>query len=117
MEVRGKLPRDLRLNAQGGRKTTSLFVPPYRVGRKQGRAVLDSKGKEVVVFSKGLEDLAVEYCNFKNKEKESKMKKTLRVFGVMSLLLASAFILIWCIVMELMVEIVVGIRDVFKKGK
>ena len=32
-----------------------VFLPPFRVGRKQMRAVLDAKGMEVVIFPKGLE--------------------------------------------------------------
>ncbi len=42
------------------------FTPPFRVGKKQGRAVLDSNGHEVVVFPNGLEDMAQEYCEFLN---------------------------------------------------
>lgn len=45
---------------------TNKFKPPFRVGRKQSRAVLDSVGREVVVFPKGQEGMAVEYCEFLN---------------------------------------------------
>lgn len=45
---------------------SSNFIPPFRVGKKQGRAVLDSNGHEVVVFPNGLEDMAQEYCEFLN---------------------------------------------------
>lgn len=45
---------------------SSNFTPPFRVGKKQGRAVLDSNGHEVVVFPNGLEDMAQEYCDFLN---------------------------------------------------
>lgn len=38
------------------------FSPPFRVGRKQRRAVLDSKGLEVVIFPTGLECMAELYC-------------------------------------------------------
>jgi hypothetical protein len=34
------------------------YHPPFRVGKKQSRAVLDSKGIEVVVFPKGNEMFA-----------------------------------------------------------
>jgi hypothetical protein len=44
------------------------FLPPFRVGRKTKRAVLDSKGLEVVVFPKGLEGWAELYCQALNKE-------------------------------------------------
>jgi hypothetical protein len=46
--------------------TPRVFVPPFRVGRKQLRAVLDGEGREVVVFPKGLEDYAKEYAEFLN---------------------------------------------------
>ena len=39
---------------------------PYRVGRKQGRAVLDSDSHEVVLFPVGKEKEAQEYCDFLN---------------------------------------------------
>ncbi len=42
------------------------FFAPFRVGRKNSRAVLDRDGKEVVVFLKGLEYMAQEYCMFLN---------------------------------------------------
>jgi len=45
------------------------FKPPFRVGRKQKRAVLDADGKEVVVFKPGLEDAAQDYCNYLNNGK------------------------------------------------
>lgn len=43
------------------------FMPPYRVGKKQKRAVLDANGKEIVVFPKGLEDFALEYSQHLNR--------------------------------------------------
>lgn len=42
------------------------FKPPFRVGRKQGRAVLDSEGMQVVVFPKGLERYAIQYVDHLN---------------------------------------------------
>lgn len=42
------------------------FSAPFRVGRKQSRAVLDSKGLEVVIFPTGLESWALEYCRILN---------------------------------------------------
>jgi phosphoserine phosphatase len=44
----------------------AVFIPPFRVGRKQMRAVLDAKGAEVVIFPKGLENYAKEYADFLN---------------------------------------------------
>jgi hypothetical protein len=43
------------------------FLPPFRVGKKQMRAVLDANGHEVVTFPKGLEIYAKEYVEFLNK--------------------------------------------------
>jgi hypothetical protein len=42
------------------------FEPPFRVGKKQKRAVLDAKGLEVVIFREGCEEMAQDYCNFLN---------------------------------------------------
>lgn len=42
------------------------FKPPFRVGKRQKRVVLDSNGVEVVLFSKGHEAAAQEYCDFLN---------------------------------------------------
>ena len=45
------------------------FWPPYRVGRKQKRAVLDSRGLEVVIFPEHTPTLMViEYCMFLNNQ-------------------------------------------------
>lgn len=46
------------------------FTPPFRVGRKQKRAVLDAQGREVVIFPFGLEEYAKEYAEFLNTKKE-----------------------------------------------
>ena len=37
------------------------FVLPFRIGLKQNRAVLDSQGKEIVLFPKGCEYLALQF--------------------------------------------------------
>jgi len=42
------------------------FTPPFRVGMKQSRAVLDSKGHEVVIFPCGHEEQALLYCDYLN---------------------------------------------------
>lgn len=44
----------------------SRFTPPFRVGRKQKRAVLDSNGLEVIIFPKGQEEMAKGYCEALN---------------------------------------------------
>lgn len=45
----------------------SKYTPPFRVGRKQNRAVLDSNGLEVVIFPEGNERFAQSFCNHLNK--------------------------------------------------
>jgi hypothetical protein len=40
--------------------------PPFRVGKRQGRAVLDANGHTIAIFKKGCEDLAQEYCDIIN---------------------------------------------------
>ena len=42
------------------------FKTPFRLGKKQNRAVLDADGHQVVVFNKGHEYLAEEYVNLIN---------------------------------------------------
>lgn len=39
------------------------YTPPFRLGRKNKRAVLDSKGLEVVTFKEGDEELAKDYVS------------------------------------------------------
>jgi len=39
---------------------------PYRVGAKQKLAVLDKNGVEVVIFKKGQEEMAAQYCEILN---------------------------------------------------
>lgn len=40
--------------------------PPFRVGKKQGRAILDVNGLEVVIFPKGSEGFATDFCEWLN---------------------------------------------------
>lgn len=42
------------------------YERPFRVGRKQNRAVVDANGIEVVVFKKGDESLANAFCDLIN---------------------------------------------------
>ena len=44
------------------------YSAPFRVGRSQGRAVMDSTGREVLLFHKGDEQMAVAYCDYLNKD-------------------------------------------------
>jgi hypothetical protein len=41
---------------------------PFRLGRKQKRAVLDSEGNEIVIFPKGREEYAELYVEFLNQK-------------------------------------------------
>jgi hypothetical protein len=52
--------------------------PPFRLGRKQKRAVLDAEGNEVVVFPKGREEFAELYVEFLNERYNKSMKATFR---------------------------------------
>lgn len=49
-------------------KIQAKFIAPFRVGKKQKRAVLDSRGYEVVIFPIGLENLAEDYSVYLNKK-------------------------------------------------
>jgi hypothetical protein len=42
------------------------LVPPFRVGKRQKRAILDSRGHEAGVFVTGMEEMALTFCNFLN---------------------------------------------------
>lgn len=44
------------------------FILPFRLGKKQLRAVLDANGKEVVVFPKGCEYMANDYVRLINEK-------------------------------------------------
>jgi len=48
--------------------TKRKFTPPFRVGRKTKRAILDANGLEYVVFKEGLEMEAQDFCNYLNKK-------------------------------------------------
>lgn len=43
----------------------SRYTPPFRVGRKQGKAVLDANGREVIFF-RDSEKQAQMYCDYLN---------------------------------------------------
>ena len=47
----------------------TTYTPPFRVGKAQGRAVLDANGHTVSIFEKGCEELAQEYCDMINANK------------------------------------------------
>lgn len=51
------------------KKFDNKFTPPFRVGRKQGKAVLDSKGLEVIFFNNS-EEQAQLYCDYLNRSQD-----------------------------------------------
>ena len=57
-----------KINKQHKMKNTT-HKPPFRVGERQGMAVLDAKGHTIAIFKKGCEDLAQEYCDIINAKK------------------------------------------------
>ena len=61
-----KLEKKELLLADTNTVLVPVFLSPFRIGKKQMRAVLDAKGVEVVIFSKGLESYAKEYADFLN---------------------------------------------------
>jgi len=48
------------------KQAEKIFKPPFRLGRNQDRAILDSDGIQVIVFPKGQEKMAADYCSFLN---------------------------------------------------
>ena len=58
----------LNLLQQFNQPAPNEFNPPYRVGRKQKRAILDSNGLEVGVFKTGSESEAQRYCDYLNQQ-------------------------------------------------
>ena len=59
------LVKKLTLTDVSQRYDANKYTPPFRVGRKQGKAVLDGKGIEVVFFMHS-EDQAKMYCDYLN---------------------------------------------------
>lgn len=49
------------------KKYADIYTPPFRVGRKQKKAVLDSTGREVIFFKDSCEQAQL-YCNYLNEE-------------------------------------------------
>ncbi len=45
---------------------SDIFVPPFRLGKKQKRAVLDSRGREVIIMPHNSEKQAQMYCDYLN---------------------------------------------------
>lgn len=45
---------------------SEVFVPPFRLGRKQKRTILDARGREVVIMPSDSEKQAQMYCDYLN---------------------------------------------------
>jgi len=45
---------------------SDVFMPPFRLGIKQKRAILDAKGREVIIMPNNSEKQAQLYCNYLN---------------------------------------------------
>lgn len=45
---------------------SEVFTPPFRLGRKQKRAILDAKGREVIIMPNNSEKQAQMYCDYLN---------------------------------------------------
>jgi hypothetical protein len=45
---------------------SEIFVPPFRLGRKQKRAILDARGREVIIMPHNSEKQAQMYCDYLN---------------------------------------------------
>ena len=60
-----ELQKQLTLTDVVKRYDVNKYTPPFRVGKKQSKAVLDSKGLEVVFFMDS-EEQAKMYCDYLN---------------------------------------------------
>lgn len=48
------------------RYDSDVFTPPFRLGRKQKRAILDAKGIVVIIMPHNSEKQAQLYCDYLN---------------------------------------------------
>jgi hypothetical protein len=54
------------LGAVISRYDSNVFVQPFRLGRKQKRAILDARGREVIIMPHNSEKQAQMYCDYLN---------------------------------------------------
>jgi hypothetical protein len=54
------------ISRYGVRYDPAVFIPPFRVGRKQKRAVLDAKGREVILMPPNSGVQAQMYADYLN---------------------------------------------------
>ena len=45
---------------------SKVFTPPFRVGKKNQRAILDAKGMEVIIMPMNSDTQAQRYCDYLN---------------------------------------------------
>ena len=74
---------------EGERYDATMFTPPFRIGRKQKRAILDTNGKEVILMPHNSEKQAQMYCDYLNGQQrdvpsddiytEFQIKKAMRI--------------------------------------
>ena len=57
---------ELRLGGVVSRFDSEVFVPPFRLGRKQKRVILDARGKEVIIMPHNSEKQSQMYCDYLN---------------------------------------------------
>ena len=60
------MPKELVKNCSITDVSSIGYTPPFRVGRKQKRAVLDANGLEFKIFPKGMEKQAQNFCDLLN---------------------------------------------------
>jgi len=56
----------MKANKTISRFDSELFTPPFRLGKKQKRAILDAKGREVIIMPHDSEKQAQMYCDYLN---------------------------------------------------
>lgn len=61
-----KLKRLFCQTAVISRFDSDVFMPPFRLGRKQKRAILDAKGREVIIMPRNSDKQAQMYCDYLN---------------------------------------------------
>jgi hypothetical protein len=55
------------MNSLNKKYDDKIYTPPFRIGAKQKRAILDANGKEVLIMPKHSELQAAMYCDYLNK--------------------------------------------------
>jgi len=66
------------METKEGWTITDGFKPPFRVGRKLKRAIVDSNGRELQTFNEGLEYLAQMVCDMLNGEEAQQREELVK---------------------------------------